>query len=705
MDIASTPPLPQLRSDLKLIEGESDKDGFPRWLIYDESRHKYFRIGWLEFEILCRWHLNDSGKIINQTNEQTTLTIKSNNIEQISEFLIQNELITTTNAEDIKKLMSKKPETKYLTKIVHSYLFFLIPLWKPDRFLSKTLPFVRTVFLNKWFYRVLIVIFLVSVYMTLKNWNQFTSTFDYIFNFENMLMFGVCICAIKVLHELAHAYMAKHVGCHVSTIGIAFLVLWPVMYTDTTDVWKLKHKKQKLLIASAGMITELILAIIATFLWNFSPEGPIKTILFFIASISWLSSLLINLNPLLKFDGYYFFADLVNVDNLQQTAFSIGKWKLREWLFAFKEAPPIIYPIEKEKLLLFYAYFTWVYRLVLFISIAILVYFLFFKVLGIILFIIEILYFIVLPITHELKNYWIRRGNIRMNKNSMITFSVLSILLLILIIPWRTNISIPASLDYRYQTKLFSQVEGQLLKINIKNGHQVQKGQLLISMTNPEIAHKLKQAQIDLKVINTRLRQERDRSQELGFKQASLYDLQSITSQLRSLKREQRKLNIHAPFSGKIVLSNSGFQPGVWLNKNTLIAELIAHHQPVVYAYISEKDLERIAVNDTAIFYPNEAGGHKIHLRIASIDKAAAKTLTTPYLSSQFGGDIASELDQDKQIKINESLYRIKLTPQNNTLKIQHIIRGTVVIQGQRVSYLKRLWRLVASVLIRESGF
>jgi hypothetical protein len=56
---------------------------------------------------------------------------------------------------------------------------------------------------------------------------------------QGLLAYGLTLGFVKVLHELGHGLMAKRFGCRVPTMGVAFLVLWPVAYTDTNEVWKL----------------------------------------------------------------------------------------------------------------------------------------------------------------------------------------------------------------------------------------------------------------------------------------------------------------------------------------------------------------------------------------------------------------------------------------------------------------------------------
>lgn len=120
-------------------------------------------------------------------------------------------------------------------------------------------------------------------------------------------------------------------------------------------------------------------------------------------------TLAINLNPFMRFDGYYLLSDWLEVENLQDRAFARGKWWLREKLFGLGDPPPEPFGEPLGKGLLVYAFGTWIYRFFLFLGIAVLVYAYFFKVLGIFLFLVEILWFIGLPIWRELQAWWKRK--------------------------------------------------------------------------------------------------------------------------------------------------------------------------------------------------------------------------------------------------------------------------------------------------------
>ena len=99
---------------------------------------------------------------------------------------------------------------------------------------------------------------------------------------------------------------------------------------DTTDAWRLRNHRERLIINFAGILTELHLALIATFLWAILPDGGFKSVAFFIATTSWISSLAINVSPFMRFDGYYVFADWLKAENLQPRSFALARWQLRE---------------------------------------------------------------------------------------------------------------------------------------------------------------------------------------------------------------------------------------------------------------------------------------------------------------------------------------------------------------------------------------
>ena len=151
-------------------------------------------------------------------------------------------------------------------------------------------------------------------------------------------------------------------------------------------------------------------------------------------------TLLVNINPLMRFDGYYVLSDFLGVPNLQSRAFAMGRWALREILFDIAAPPPESVSRKLRLIMVLYAVCIWLYRAVVFTGIAILVYTMFFKVLGVILFAIEMIWFIAWPVVSEIVEWWRMRSQIRQSPRAWATLSACAAMLMVFIIPWRTNI-------------------------------------------------------------------------------------------------------------------------------------------------------------------------------------------------------------------------------------------------------------------------
>lgn len=172
-------------------------------------------------------------------------------------------------------------------------------------------------------------------------------------------------------------------------------------------------------IALAGVKVELSLAALATLTWSFLPDGPLRTATVLLATTTWLTSLAVNLNPFMRFDGYYLLSDMLRMPNLQEGAFAQARWKMREWLFGWNAPAPEIFAARSHLGLTVYAFGTWLYRLVLYLSIAFLVYHFTIKLAGVLLMAVEVIWFIALPVAREGLLWWRARRNIGLGLRTM----------------------------------------------------------------------------------------------------------------------------------------------------------------------------------------------------------------------------------------------------------------------------------------------
>ena len=598
--------IPYLRQDLEIFRGNSREDGSPAWLLYDAVRNKYFTLGLTAFRLIKNWRggedIQNFEKKINTQGIETT----GDEIKSFVGFLQQNNLIIQPQGQGVPYLMQQKNSLKksWLMNLIHSYLFFKIPLFTPDEWLGRTYNKVK--FLgSKKIRNIIYILGFIGLFLVIQQFENFSKTFLYFFSIKGLMLYFITLVFVKCLHELGHAYIAKHHGCRVSAIGIAFLVFFPFLYTDTTDAWRLRNHKERLLINFAGIFTELHLALIATFVWGVLPEGGLKSAAFFIATTSWISSIAINVSPFMRFDGYYVFSDWLKAENLQPRSFALAKWKTRETLFGFNHKPPEEINPSRRWTFIIYAWSTWVYRLFLFIGIALLVYYFAFKVLGIILFAIEIYWFIMLPIIKEIKQWWLMRSEMRINKQTFRTTAILIITLMVLFLPWKSSMKIPAVYISEKYSKIYSPYSAKIKSVLITKDQEVVVGQNLIELYSPELDKDINSIRRKILLTKTKINRMSGTSGNMDEYLTYNQRLIALQSELSGLTKTKEKLVIKAPNKGKVKdlvsLSNE-----MWVSNLDQLLGIVHYGTGNVKAFIREEHIDRFQENTPAVFIPNE---------------------------------------------------------------------------------------------------
>ncbi|MEN4922945.1 HlyD family efflux transporter periplasmic adaptor subunit [Achromobacter spanius] len=716
--------LPPLREELLLHRAPHNHDGSPAWTLEDPGRGLFFQIGWAEAEMLARWQLGSPEAIARATASDTTLPVSAQDVQEFAQFLQANSLAQMRGPDALArygKEADARRSSHWLKSLIHQYLFFRIPLVRPDAFLARTLPVIRRLFLTRAFARATLAAGLLGLFLAARQWDQFLHTFLHFFTLEGALAAGVTLGAAKVLHELGHAYAAKHHGCRVATMGVAFMVMWPVLYTDSSGAWRLASRRKRMSIGAAGMLAETALAAWATLAWSFLPDGVLRSAAFTLATTTWLLTLAVNLNPLMRFDGYFLLSDALNVPNLQNRSFALARWRLREWLFGLGEERPEVFAPWRERALLVYAFCVWIYRFFLFLGIALLVYHMAFKLLGIVLFAIEIVAFVLRPIYNELRAWRERlggKGGSGWNRRSRITACVAILALIAAVVPWRTRIEAPALLRAANQARIVAPAGGQIQQIAVTPGQAVAAGAPLFVLSAPEMEHEIGSLALRIRLLQWQQSfQAMDRATAASAPVAA-GELRAARERYEVLSRQREQLTIRAPFAGVVTELAEPLAVGEWIGEGEVLASLADPSRAVVEAYASEEDLHRLQAERRARFLPEDPGQASIALAVSDIAATATRRLAAaPELSSTHGGAVpamqaphsSARQDPESQGLVPErAVYRLMLRPADDAgaaLPRLQALRGTAVIEGRAESLLLRAWRRGAAILVRELGF
>lgn len=699
-------PLPKLRQELGLHRGATDLHGEPTWSLHDPVRNQYFALDWKGFEILRRFKLGTAQAIINDIAKTSTLQVSQLDIETVVEFLQANELIWRPDPDQTEWLMRRyhMQQKGLISRLIHNYLFFRVPLLHPDRWLEKLLPALSFLF-SAWSIRLASLALIFGLWSVFRDWQAFSATLVDTFSLEGLAGYAAALVVVKIIHEFGHALVAKRAGCRVPTMGIAFLVMFPMAYTDATESWKLPSHRLRAEIASAGIITELFLAAWMLFFWSILPDGTLKGVAFFMATTSLVATLLINASPFMRFDGYFILSDWVRMPNLHPRCFEMARWWLRRALFRFDDPSPEVVSPARQRAMVVFAFTVWVYRLVLFIGIALLVYHFFFKALGIVMFVVELWYFIGRPIAREFSVWSERRQEITKGFIRKPVFYVLLLLFIVFFVPWSTTISTQGILKPERSFSYVLHRPAELIDLSITNDRLVQQGEPLVVLNSAALDQ-----QIDL--VRARIQGLERQIGGVGFKDQTRAQQALLSEQLEAafreyegLVQEAARLAPIAPFAGEVVDLKPDLQINQVLPRGEHLFSLVNKSSWIVDAYVQEGDLLRIGVGNRATFVPDSPTQPKLSLRIISIDPDASRVLAEPALGSLAGGRILVR-EQDGNLVPERAIYRVQLAVEQGQADLTGgNLRGAVSVSAWPRSLFGELVRGASKTLLREFGF
>lgn len=701
---ASAIQLAPLREDLRLHETGPDRDGAPTWSIQDPIRNRFFRIGWLEFECLLRWADGDPARIADDIAANTPLAPDKSQVEDFVRFLERHQLLRP-GPEGLRRLAKEanQPGWRHWRWWLHHYLFVRIPLIRPERLLTAMLPTVRPL-ISPLGLALIMLASLIGIILVARQWDSFTHGVMDILTPSGIAGFLLALAISKIFHELGHALVATHYGVRVAHMGVALIVLWPMLYTDTSESWKLRSARQRLAISCAGIAVELALAGLSTLAWALLDDGPLRQAMLYLATTGWILSLALNASPFMRFDGYFILSDLSDFPNLHERSGATARAWLRRKLLGWSDPDPEPLPPGIRRTLVAFALITWLYRLVVFLGIAVAVYLLFFKVLGIFLFAVEIAWFVVRPLWSELSVWWTRRKEIKTRRRLALYGTSLAVLIL-LTTPWAFDVNAPGVAYPERKQYIFSPFPAQLATLH--PGGPVTAGTPLAQFEAPDLQARETRAEVLAHALDRRLAGLLAEDDGIDRQSAINEKLMEQLTEARGIQEEVQRLRLSAEFDGTWLDVDPLLRPGVWVGAKSQLGVLADLKSWIVDVYVEQGDIERIKIGARATFR-QQGSLSSVDATVVGIDSTRNASLTHAMLDARHGGPIAiqpasTQEQQSRPVPV-EALYRVRLALAE-PLALPRETRGYANIEGMRKSLTWEALKGAIAVLVRESGF
>ncbi|MGQ7248414.1 HlyD family efflux transporter periplasmic adaptor subunit [Halomonas sp. V046] len=712
--------LPPLRQDLRLLAGGAEGESVGRWKIHDPIGQRFFEVEQRVVDILALWREGTAQALIRRWHREHGDALVMADVQAVLEFLNRHELLHPVPGESYRRAWTRRCQGRQSCWqwLLHSYLFVRVPLVRPAMALRKALPLVAPLF-HPVFWGVTMLVAVLGLFLVSRQWQAFITTLPEMFSVGGIVAFSVSLALIKTLHELGHGFMATRLGTNVTSMGVALIVMMPVLYTDTTDAWRLTSQRHRVLIDLAGVAVELTVAAYATLAWVFLSEGPLRYVAFALATTGWVLSLAVNLNPLMRFDGYYLFSDLLGIANLQERAFAMGRWWLREFLFGYGDPRPEDCRRARRVLLIGFALAVWLYRFFLFLGIALLVYHYFFKVLGVFLFCVEILVFLVMPIWRELRVWWQKRQ--AAGRRAWLTLTALVLVTTILVVPLPHQIRIPAVLAASQRYPGYSPRPARIEEVMVKVGDRVAVGSPLVRLAAPELNQQQRTAAQRLSLVDRRIDRRSADRQDLSesLVLASEKGMQQQT--LDGLARKQEQLAVRSAIDGVVADVGENLHRGRWVNASTRLVLVVGDDGLSARGYLDSEELRRVHPGQVGVFIDDGFLRPPVPVAMTDIAGAASGVLDNWMLASAHGGKVASRIEQDSarpetavfevDARVMDAVdvahqgrVRTPSPTRRTATGPMTELRGEIHLHGEPMSLAVRAFTRIIQVLVREWG-
>ena len=539
-----------------------------------------------------------------------------------------------------------------------------IPILDPDRFLSATLFLVRPLF--SWF-GLLLILSIVGTALVLTgiHWSQLTENVtDRVLAAESLILIVIAYPLVKALHELGHGYAVKNWGGEVHEMGLMFLVFMPVPYVDASASSAFREKGRRALVGAAGIIVELVLASLALFFWLNAEPGLLRVFAFNIMLIGGVSTLLFNGNPLLRFDGYYVFSDLLDIPNLGVRANRYLFYLIQRYLFGMGNAQSPASAPGEAGWFFSYGIAAFIYRLFIMIVIVLFVATQFFFI-GVLMAIWACLMMCAFPLFMGLR-FLVASPVLEGNRGraTAVSFGALAVLaagLLVLPVP---HASVAEGVVWvPGDGVVHATAEGTVISVLAEPNQTVAQDEPLVRLEDPLLAARIRVLEAEVRELRLRLdaMHVADRAEAKIIKER----LSHADADLALTRQRADDLVVRSPAPGRFYLPRPQDLPGRFLRKGAVLAYIADPGNPAVRVLIPQDvvDVIRHRTQGIEVRFAGRIGevyGAKVQRAVP----AASTRLPSLAFSTQGGGEIALDPEVAESGRALDSYFQFELSPE-----------------------------------------
>ncbi|XZE52788.1 hypothetical protein SH139x_004493 [Planctomycetaceae bacterium SH139] len=510
-------------------------------------------------------------------------------------------------------------------------------LGNPDRILNRCAPLLR--FLFTWQALVVwsgVTLFVISIVM--KRWQELVSPLASMLAEQNIFILMAILCFLKAWHELGHGVACKIWGGKVPDCGVLFIVGTPCAYIDASCAWSMPSRLRRIVISLGGVYFESFVAIAAFLIWCFAENPWTRSIAHHTMVLSTLTTLLFNINPLMKFDGYFVLSDALNMPNLRGRADDALRWATKRFLLGLNLPAPAETSKRLVGLVLFGLLAT-LYRLLIMCGI---IGVLMWRspILGIVLATVYLLLIGSQQLIQIGRYLWRHPETTGKRRQAILaTTAMLGVLLGGVFIPFDKTVTLPGVFGYQNEHLVRGLTSGIMERKLVKSGDSVEAGEVIAIFSEPSISHEVNRTGAELNAVRLQLREAVARGTNDTRRYA--HEADTTLSRLELLEERMAELQLTSPFAGKLIDWGEGVRVGAGLPAGQIIAS-VGSGQSILRVLVNQRALREYQprVGEAVFIVLPWDWQQRIPAKIVSVAACSLDRVSAPALTQLGGGDI-----------------------------------------------------------------
>ena len=536
-----------------------------------------------------------------------------------------------------------------------------VPIWDPDTFLHAHIDAWRWLFTASVARILMLLIALGAVLLALNASAFLAFGRDTLSSGRMVLIMWLIYPLIKGLHEMAHAFAVKSFGGEVHEIGLTLLMLTPIPYVDASAAMGFADKRQRLAVAGAGIVVELVLATLALLLWLVLEPGLLKEIAFAVVLIGGVSTLAINGNPLLRFDGYHMLCDQFELPNLALRSPRFWQHLAKRGLLRLPHARFDGHARGAMPWFLAYAPLSWLYRVFLmaFLSVWLAEHS---RLLGLIGLALALWLCLVQP-GFKVLRYMVRSPELHGHRAhaalvSLVGATVVGAAVFGADLPHTTRAPGVVWMQDEAQVRLGT--DGFVEQLLAADGDSVVAGQALMLLANDELQTQLQR--VDAQLVSLEVERSASFASDALRAGVASGELERLLAQRARLQERADQLVVRAAVAGQLVIAPRFNRLGQYLPQGEVVAHVLAPGAPLVRALVRNEDvaLVRDHVRSIQVALAHSPDGQTTGHLVAAVPRAT-KDLPSAALGDATGGSIALDGSDQTGRTALESRFQVDL--------------------------------------------